>query len=946
VLRAQVVVTVAYRVPVLALLGASFSWAPFTASLLLLVGAFALLSDLFDLIGFPLRIGAFVGASVLGAPLWLVLTIAGVSTAYRKVVTSSGYAYARWFPRRVDPQVRLADCSHMHGASAQIRAHVQSGHWSDALDVSLMSLASHPRQRTDCLAELALMTAEIAAVATAPEIATLSAKAARRLADSQSGAHRAIDVRSNVAEARAEAQQGNIERARSAAERAARSAAGIRNLERQVSAVSCGISALTERGDPDINKLVPAAAQALGIRSDALDAALLDYADWFRLNGRPRESLELYWLARSATEFDRFINDLGSLPKVLGVRWSLRGRLWARAVSGQLQARLIIEDRPSESLRASADSAATVLLRLGEWPAFVELRAAVCEADSKHDAHGASNAVLREVEAAHTRHRYVVIDWAARGNWERAVQRARAARARTPSEVPQSANAVAADSTWLAGEGTAVSRAGVDLAAALDDLLQGAHVTALRAMSMRLGTLGLKEEALNAAEAVVQIQRSKDTNHSLSSLGFPLWRLGICREEVGQRVEGLDTHLESLEYFRRAALRNESDRLTCAQVVRDCVQRLIDAERFEQALPLALETIRRFAELTPSETPSQSTSDAAQKLAEVYERLDRFDVSAETHLKLARAWEASKGDPNVRHAWAAESYWRASRVWRRVKRVPEEREALALSQVHLSAIDDLGYSLEWQIRRRHRVGAALGKLLMDQDASYSDALRPLREALDNLRKLPASEAHLHEDLRGLLLRLAACTERVDPTAQEEVLALRREAFDESLEIERDAESDWVDYVDDSAYWLAITYLRTGQPAKVLAVADTVRALTPPLAPSALWLRYTTYLAATAVGDSSRADEEIRAAIAIANADSDGDATALSVFTRCVLFIAAGDDTRAMSYIKAAMLDGNAPSSEQRELLWADLADLERTIGPRSIVDEIRELLPLVESGAH
>lgn len=933
-----------YILPLAILFAVGLDRTGWRSSLLLLFGSAVARRGL---TGFLLALGSYWWAWRLGAPLWWVLALAVVVVLWGALAKAEAEFQARWRPPRPKTHVGNARCQHLGPAAAEFRTCASLGRWADALDASLDALADHPHDRSDCLAELALQTAEVAIAANAPDIALECGESAPRLTRSQSKTRSAVDVRASLARARAHAMKGDFERAWCAVQSVDRNTKSAKALERQVEGATIGIRALTKRGDPagGVEGIIGSAGRALGIRGDAAFVALLDYADWFRIAERYEESLALYHIARAATEFDRYVRDATAIPKVLGPRWSLRGRRWAQAVCGQLRTRLALNQRPSDSLAEAADSAATVLFNLNEWPALVVLKATIEEVESKFgprrdDAHPA----LPAAESMHTRHKFVVFDWTARRNWEKAVEATRKAATRQSGTTTLSgASVVAADATWLDDGGTDIARAGVGLARALDDILGDVYVTGLRTMSMRLGALGLREEALEAAQEVVRLRRRMDgTNQEpIWHLGIPLWRLGICREEVGLTAEGLETHLESLVYFRQSAAEDDANRLTCAEAVSECVVRLMRAERYDEALPLALETVRRYGELASSSDPTRDVYVATQNLATVYDHLGRHVDSAETSENLAQTWAAS-GDAIVAHASAAESYWRASVQWRSAKAPVREIDALDRAHGHLAQVDDPAYSPDWQFRLRYLVGARLGELRIQGEA-FAEAITPLRDALENLRKRESLAEPRQVEERQLLMWMAVCTARSGSQEAEETIKLLREALDLSLTMEHDADGSWIDYIVDSAYRLATMYWRASRPEKALTVADEVLSAIPPPSPRAIWLRYSAYLAATALGSSDRARSELESAVAMANIRSGDDPARVDVFARCVIFVAARDDARAMMLIQAAKAADRAPDRHARSYLWEHLADLERAIGLRPILDRIREELPMNES---
>lgn len=806
-LRFQLVVIVLYRIPVLIFLGLGFLWVHGWAYVLLVVGAFTLLEALFGQgTLFLVRVGALVGAYFLGAPLWLVLAIAGVSMFWRWVVRNTSYLMMVWLPRKPKTYVWKAACKHSGRTCSSIHEFARHGRWSDALDASLQVLADHPRAATDCLAGLCLMTAELAVNAEAPEIAIEAGRAADRLIDSDAKNSATVKTRAFLACARAEAQQGRLSSAWSAVERA-RDEAGDRRAQREgpVAAVEAGVSALTQRTSTNPEHLVPTTLKALGT-GDEVGVMLLDDADWYRVAGHPSEALELYELARLATEYDWFVEEVEGAPQVLGRRWSLRGRRWARAVHGQLRSRVAAGEAPPAVLLSDAETAAQVLHGLSEWPALVSLLATVNDADARFGAREDASAQLPAADAVHTQHRYLVLDSIARRRWQDAVRRSRAALKKlADGSVP--GDRLADDVTWLAGSGAQVAISGIALGKAVNDIIDRRHNRALEALVPFLGGVGLKDEALAVAQELVDLERgvSGDTEPA-EQLAFPLWWLGENLAAVGRRTEALEAHLESLPHYRSSAPKGNDAARICAKAIRNCVLDLMDDERYDEAMPLALEVLRRFTDLAPEGRHTLDIHFAMLRLARIYEHRDRL----------------------------------------------------------------------------------------------ADASTMLRRALDAALQLaPENEA-------------------------------------------------WNERAWSSCYFLALSYVREERAEDALSVVDEVSSSLPVCADDedAIWLRYTAFLAASALGDSERAACELQTAVDRANARPDDDPTQLSVFSRCVIFAAAGDQTRAMAYLDAVATDGHRPDREDHMLLWKDLDDLEQTTGPNPIIDEIRRRLPLDDAEAN
>jgi tetratricopeptide (TPR) repeat protein len=697
--------------------------------------------------------------------------------------------------------------------------------------------------------------------------------------------------------------------------------------------VAAAISALTKRTSPDPDELLGASVRGQGLRGTSLGLTMLDYADWYRLAGRAEESLNLYDLARHATEFDRYLEYLGGLPKAMGRRWSLRGQRFAWAVSGELQARRDRGQRPSDSLIKAAESAAELLLMLGESRQAIRLCASLATSQVDYGEALAALDTIRMADGIENTHLCLVMDWTARGAWERAAEHLNSAVRTLPDDIDADA-ARFTDSGWLTGDGLAVARSGVDLARRLADVLDGTHVAALRAMSMQLGAVGLPQEALASAEEVVRLWRRTDstTLGARHYLGWPLWRLGVCLREVGRQEDGIAAALESVPYFRKGAT-SDTNRDTCAMVVREVVLMLIAQRRHSEALPLALEQVRRYEELAQTTHKRLPVREAVADLAKVFYGLGRPANAAESYTKLAAQWmEAVSEDAEHPRKFAVDAHWAAARSWRDAD--DPAQELASLRQVHglLATWDDPPEQLrQWERRRRSEMGCHIGRLLMRDPLRWQEALPALREAHEALlRTEPTEVSDWYLQMAIVLSYLGDCLERETATTDPTVLDLRRKALDCLYQADRN--SDWASDLAENANLLAMTLVRAGEPGQALATLDAAWTGITDETPHAEWVRYISYLASVALGDNVRADAEIEDAFRIANSRADEDVR------RCLILLGAGHELSAVALVRQAIDAQRRPDALAIWYLRRDLDDVGRIVGHSPVIDRIANLL--------
>jgi len=617
-----------------------------------------------------------------------------------------------------------------------------------------------------------LQTAEIAALADARSIAKSSALAALNAVSGSSRRHHSVAARSHRVLAHLAAADGKLTEAWKAISRALAISAD-QKPDKLVTATHLAVAALIKPNQD--GSLVGAAARVLGVRGDAVYAAILDYADWYLAAGRPSEALHLYELTQHSTEFDRLVGDIEIAPRRVPTRWALRAQRHARAITGQLHALHALNTPPSDALVKRAIYAAAPLTFLNQAPQRVQLLCAIVVAQAGRAQKDSALAALTDLEATESAHAYVVLDDCTRKQWQAAVSRARTALAApaTSNILPESGP----DSTWLTGGGLQCALTGLELARSLDGVLD-VGVDALRQAAIHLNEHGRHEEALTAIGEALSLHRAKygDGLALGASRGWILWRHSMSLNKVGRTDESLQSAVDSLRYFRSGT--THEDRKVCALVVAETSELFIAEKRFVEALPLALESRRRYEDLDRMDVVNGRKTMLA--IAKVYAGLGRHHDSALAYTNIARLDRGEQERPSSSIARQAISmYVEAARQY---VAAAEQGNAMTAYQSAYQILDEVEVDPEladWAGWTRYRVCNGLAIAKISAEDQCGEALSLFREAERALRAVdhepdpesdPTRRALWLEHACTLLCRLGDCLEDVQGSAGSDSLS--------------------------------------------------------------------------------------------------------------------------------------------------------------------------------
>ncbi|WP_419703216.1 hypothetical protein [Promicromonospora sp. NFX87] len=922
-----------FQLPVLVLVIVSLGWTPWWSTALMFAGAFVFnFFSVFillipDFLRFLLQVGAFVAAWQLGAPLWWVIAFALGVPAWRHLARAVGRGLARYRPPRPDPGIGKTHCRHTRDKQPVITRLAAHGRWADALDVALTALAAHPRDDSDCLKDVALQAGEIALRAGHPDLALSCAQYVYRVSPSATE----HEFRACLLGAGAEAAKSTFEGSKNTLRLAAIATGGKSKLVSLIAPPTKVVASVTGSEPLDVDQIIGFTGRHLGT-GEAMAVRLLDFADWFRSAGSLDEALVLYRLARHATEFDRLVDDIGKVPDRLGRRWALRGHRFALAVTGQLEARQALGQKIHKRTVAAGQTALTVLLQLGDHTVAMRLAAVLAEVLVAKGRAKDALATLAIADRIENRHAALVADWAAVRLWQDAEEKLRDVH---DSIRPDQTGALREDglpfdSRWLAGTGTAAARTGVSLARDLEDLLGGCYVVALRHMSGHLGGVGLHDAALLAAEEVVRIRRETDPSDldPFVYLGWPLWRLGRCLVAVGRQDEGLDAVLEALPYFREGAT-SAASRATCVLAVQEATRMLIDAKRFEEALPLALEQVRRCEELSKVTPNYRNVLDALGYLRDVFFALGRPQDAAARYELVARRWEEDADADG--EEWELEAYRRAGRAWSEAGESDRELELLRERDRVLQGYDEAHGGRYWVVWGRMEVNLRIGRIRYRDPAKWNEALTSFRVAhvcLQELGETYTGDWHRRHSM--VLGYIGDCLLGGTPEDQATARSTLAAALDSAYAVGKGESGQWAAGIANAATRLAQTLLREGDAPGGLAVIDRALAHVRDVAPGFEWLHFYAHLCCMVTADHERAELEIR--------EADRLIAAHGTWLRYLMYLCLGMDAKATELIANRLAEGAGLDRTDVWLLRQDLDDLARIKGPSAAHDTIRALV--------
>lgn len=916
-----------HQVPLLALLVVGMLWTPLWATAVLAAGT------ILRLRGLVMTVVCGV-ALWLGAPWWWAVGFAVLVPPWRWGVDRFAEELARVRPPRARAQIWKVKCRHR--GPERIDRLIDLGGWSDALDAAMHALAQHPRDRTDCLADHALRAAEIAVRAGSLDLARECGGLARDIArDSDSRRSWQVFVRSLLVAVRVEAQRKNFERCWELLEQASKNTNGIRRLDRQVDPLAAAIAGLTERETLETDRITAAIARNLGIRGDAMDNALLDFADWFRAGERSAPALEFYELVRTRTEFDAFVHHRGGVPDTLGRRWSLRGRRFAHAVLGEILCQRGLGNALAPELVEAAGVAATVAAKLGEAHEARALLTQVADSQERRGALDASAATVAAARSIQNRHEYLVSDWTASLRWEQAAEALRKSGDRLASQRPlgtTAGSAVPSDSDWLVGDGLAAARAGAELARRLDDLLPGMHGTALRNLARRLGGVGLAEEAVAVAREVVRQRRltAEGSQTPLYRLGWPLWRLGVCLRDAGHNAEANSAQIDALPYFRQSAAEGEEPDL-CADAVGELALRLIDDKRYAEALPLLLERVRRRVDRAPITRRPTLLLSAFNDLLKTLDTLGRFAEKAEVYGDLACMWENAEWlDEADSRELAAAAHHQAARAWRRAGDRQHELDGLIRAHELMSAIDPDSRLADRVAWLRVDVNYRLGRAEIQGSQQWGRALPYFTEARSALRRFAeAPDQRWHRASRIVCSYLAGCIEETTSLANPDLLPLLYESVEHAWSVDPEFGVRRDGGLANATVNLARVLVLLGRPSDALEAIDGALPEVSEAAAYVEWLHYYAHLAHRMLGHVEQAQTAVVRALASTDQRLD----------HCLLFLCHGDGSEAEDLIARKASEIPPPEDLRLWHLRRGVDELERILGRTAAIDRVRELIP-------